>query len=195
MNEDKIFPADKMIFSTAELKKYGFTPYRIRQLVASGMLKKLNKKYYENTAYTGDETDFLYAYAYVPDGVICLMSAAVYYNLSTYIPDAVDIAIERKAKVSTLPDSPELNINYYTADRFHTGILDVQEGKNHFRIYDIEKTVVDIVYYREKIGIAETKEILVNYLRLNNRNLNQLIRYAEKLKCSEELKTYLEVLV
>jgi hypothetical protein len=28
----------------------------------------------------------------------------------------------------------------------------------HFRIYDIEKTVVDIVFYREKIGIEEMKE-------------------------------------
>ena len=28
------------------------------------------------------------------------------------------------------------------------------------QIYDIEKTVVDIVFYREKVGIEETKEIL-----------------------------------
>lgn len=46
--------------------------------------------------------DFYYAYAYVPAGVICLMSAAVYYNLTTYRPDVVDVAIERKAKVSTV---------------------------------------------------------------------------------------------
>ena len=41
----------------------------------------------------------------------------------------------------------------------------MQEGKNQFKIYDIEKTVVDIVFFREKIGIEETKEVLVNYLR------------------------------
>ena len=161
----------------------------------TGVINKLNKKSYENPAYTGDESDVLYAYAYAPEGVICLMSAAVYYNLTTYRPDAVDVAIKRKAKVSTLPDFPELNINYYTDDRFNTGIRDVQEGKNHFRIYDMEKTVVDIVYYREKVGIEETKEILINYLKRDDRDLNRLIRYAEKLKCGDALKTYLEVLV
>lgn len=195
MKENVRFPADQMLISMSELKEYGFTPYKIRQMVNAGILNKLNKRYYENTAYTGNETDFLYAYAYAPEGVICLMSAAVYYNLTTYRPDAVDVAIERKARVSTLPEFPELNINYYTDDRFNTGICDVQEGKNHFRIYDMEKTVVDIIYYKEKIGIEETKEILVNYLRRDNRDLNRLIRYAEKLKCGDVLKTYLEVLI
>lgn len=195
MKEAVRFPTDQMLISMSELKEYGYTPYKIRQMVDAGVLNKLNKKYYENTAYTGDGSDFLYAYAYAPEGVICLMSAAVYYDLTSYRPEAVDVAIERKAKVSTLPDFPKLNINYYTDDRFNTGIRDVQEGKNHFRIYDMEKTVVDIIYYREKVGIEETKEILVNYLRRDDRDLNRLIRYAKKLKCGDVLKTYLEVLV
>ncbi|MCF0115038.1 MAG: hypothetical protein HUJ56_06760 [Erysipelotrichaceae bacterium] len=195
MKKNIVFSADQMLISMSELKARGFTPYKIRRMVDAGTLNKLNKKYYENPDYTGDETDFLYAYAYAPEGVICLMSAAVYYNLTTYRPDAVDIAIERKAKVSTLPDFPVLNINYYTNERFNTGICDVQEGKDHFRIYDMEKTVVDIVYYREKVGIEETKEILINYLRRDDRDLNRLIRYAEMLKCGDAMKTYLEVLV
>ena len=38
-----------------------------------------------------------------------LVSAAVYYHLTTFIPDAVDVAIPRKAKVSTMPDWPQMN--------------------------------------------------------------------------------------
>ena len=69
-------------------------------------------------------------------------------------------------------------------------------GKVTFdRIYDIEKTVVDIVFYREKIGIEETKEVLTTYLNRSDRNLNRLIRYAELLKCGDVMKKYLEVLV
>lgn len=84
---------------------------------------------------------------------------------------------------------------YFTDDRFDAGIETIEDGKNRFRIYDIEKTVVDIVFYREKIGIEETKEVLANYLHRNDRNLNRLIRYAEMLKCGDVMKTYLEVLV
>lgn len=68
------------------------------------------------------------------------MSAAAYYNLTTYRPDAIDVAIKRKAKVSTMPNWPELSVYYYADDRFEIGIQTVQEGKNQFKIYDIEKT-------------------------------------------------------
>ena len=123
------------------------------------------------------------------------MSAASYYNLTTYRPESVDVAIQRNAKISTIPDWPPLSIFYFSKNRFETGVSTVIDGKNQFRIYDIEKTVVDIVFYREKIGIEETKEVLVTYLRRKDRNINRLLRYAELLKCSDIMKTYLGVLV
>ena len=186
---------DQLIFSIQELKDKGLSYYKISQLVKQGILIKLNKKYYENTNFEGEESDFYYTYAYVPNGVICLLSAAVYYNLSTYRPDAIDIAIPRKARVSTLPKWPELNIYYFTDERFSVGAEIIEVGKNKFRIYDIEKTVVDIVFYREKMGVEETKEVLTNYLHRKDRNLNKLIRYAEILKCRDIINKYLEVLI
>ena len=195
MEAASVIEKDRLIISVDELKKNGLTLYKINRLVNQGMLNKLNKKFYQNTAYEGEESDLYYAYAYVPAGVVCLMSAAVYYDLSTYRPDAVDVAIGRKAKVSTLPDWPEINLHYYTDERFELGIEQMTEGKNCFRIYDIEKTVVDIVFYREKVGIEETKEVLTNYLRRKDRKLNRLIRYAELMKCGGVMKQYLEVLV
>ena len=188
-------PEDQMIISLEELKKKGISYYKINQLVNQGILSKLNNKFYENLNYQGEESDFYYAYAYVPSGVICLLSAAVYYDLLNYRLDAVDVAIRRKAKVYALPDWPEINVCYFADGRFDIGIETVSNGKNQFRIYDIEKTVVDIVFYRVKFGIEETKEVLVNYLRRKDRNLNRLIRYAELLKCGEVIKNYLEVLV
>lgn len=186
---------DQMIFSVDELRESGFSYYKINQLVKDGTLLKLNKKYYENTRYEGEESDFYYVSAYAPKGVVCLMSAAAYYNLTTARLDAVDVAIQRNAKISTMPDWPPISVYYYADNRFETGIRTVHEGKNQFRIYDIEKTVVDIVFFREKVGIEEMKEILVNYVKLRDRNLNRLLRYAELLKCGDIMKTYLEVLV
>lgn len=195
MKEDSKVSNEQLIFSIQELKDKGLSYYQINQLVKQGILIKLNKKYYENTNFDGEASDFYYAYAYVPNGVICLLSAAVYYNLSTYRPDAIDIAIPRKARVSTLPEWPELNIYYFTEERFSVGAEIIEVGNNKFRIYDIEKTVADIVFYREKMGVEETKEVLSNYLHRKERNLNKLIRYAEMLKCKDIINKYLEVLV
>ena len=88
-----------------------------------------------------------------------------------------------------------MNIHHYTDDRHELGVITVREGKNEFQIYDIEKTVVDIVFYREKVGIEETKEILVTYLQRKDRNLNRLLKYAELMKCDKAMRQYLEMLV
>ena len=195
MTDATILSEDQKIFSMQELKSKGISQYKVSKLVSEGKLIKLNKSYYENTEYCGEESDFYYIEAYAPKGVICLLSAAVYYHLTTFIPDAVDVAIPRKAKISTMPDWPQMNVYHYTDDRHELGVTTIREGKNEFRIYDMEKTVVDIVFYREKVGIDETKEILVTYLQRKERNLNRLLKYAELMKCEKALRQYLEVLV
>ena len=188
-------PEDQKIFSTKELKEKGFSQYKVSKLVDEGMLIKLNKRYYENAEYSGEESDFYYTEAYVPKGVICLLSAAAYYHLTTFIPEVVDVALPSKAKISTIPEQPQLNIHYYTDARYELGITTVREGKNEFQIYDIEKTVVDIVFYKEKLGIKETKEVLVTYLQRKERNLDRLLKYAGLMKCDKTMRQYLEVLV
>lgn len=185
---------DKKIYSIEELKAIGLSYYKINQLLDNGKFIKLNKRYLENMDYNGEESDLYYVCAYAPKGIVCLMSAAAYYHLTTYRTGCIDIAIQRKSKISMLPDWPIFSVYYYSDTRFNLGVETIKEGNNYFKIYDLEKTVVDIVCYREKIGIEETKEILLNYLRREDRNLNQLIRYAKKLKCEKILKTYLEVL-
>ena len=195
MKNKENLPEDQKIISMKELRDIGYSQYMVSKLVDGGKLIKLNKSNYENTGYQGEESDFYYVEAYAPKGVICLMSAAVYYNLTSYIPDAVEIAIPRKAKISTIPEWPPIKIHYYTDERYTLGMITVQEGKNQFRIYDIEKTVVDIVFYRERVGIEETKEILHSYLRRQDRQLDRLYAYAKKLHCEKTIRTYLEVLI
>ena len=49
------------------------------------------------------------------------------------------------------------------------------------------------LFYREKVGIEETREILKNYLYRKDRNLNRLLKYAELMKCDKVLRHYLEM--
>ena len=185
----------KLVFSSDELQKQGFSYYQITKMVEQGKLIRLNKSYYENANFIGDMNDFYYVQAFAPQGVVCLMSAAVHYGLTTFRPDAIDVAVPPKTKLSTQPESQRLALHYFSSERHTLGVRTFSENKNTFKIYDIEKTVVDIISNRNKIGIEETKEILTNYLARQGRNINKLYRYAEKLSCLKILKTYLEVLV
>lgn len=190
-----VIDTKQKFFTTSELMDQGLSYYKINQLVKNGALKKINKRTYENAFYSEEENDFYTAMAYVPDGVICLMSAAMYYGLTTYIPEAVDVAIDRKKKVSTLPAWPQIKLYYFSSERMAKGVTIVREGSNFFRIYSIKKTVVDIVYYRNKVGVEETAEVLRNYLQRKDRQPNLLYACAKSLRCEKVLRTYLEVLL
>ena len=185
----------KRFYTTEELYEMGISYYRIKQLVERGQLHKLNKSMYENTGFRGDVDDFSTVHAYIPSGVISMLSAARYYELTTFLPDAIDVSIQRNKRITTLPMSPPVNLWFFGEPRYTTGIVEVKELERDVRIYDIEKTVIDILYYRNKVGIEETKEILINYLKKPDRNLNRLHEYAQFLGCEEILKTYMEVLL
>lgn len=191
----KIFAENKKFITTSELKDLGYSYYKIGKLEEQGILSRVNRSTYENLTYTGDENDFFSAEAFVPNGVICLMSAARYYELTNFLPDAVDVAIERKKKVKTLPEWPVIRLFYFDPSRMDLGVTEVRDGDNCFHIFDIEKTVVDIIYYRNKIGIEETAEVLRNYLKRRDRQIDRLYAYAKRLRCEKIVRTYLEVLV
>ena len=190
-----IFAENKKFITTSELKDLGYSYYKIGKLEEQGILSRVNRSTYENLTYKGDENDFFSAEAFVPYGVICLMSAARYYELTNFLPDAVDVAIERKKKVNTLPEWPVIRLFYFDPSRMDLGVTEVRDGDNCFHIFDIEKTVVDIIYYRNKIGIEETSEVLRNYLKRRDRQIDRLYAYAKRLRCEEIVRTYLEVLV
>ncbi len=183
------------IFSIDDLKKLGLSHYKINRLVEKKVIKKLNRKFYENLQYVGDESDLFYVYAYVPKGIVCLMSAARMYHLTTFQPEGVDVAIERKMKIATLPEWPQIHLHYFNQLRFETGISRYSDAVHEISVYNTEKTVVDIISFRNKIGIEETKEVLTNYLKRADRNINQLYRYAEIMQCRSTLDTYLQVLL
>ena len=188
-------PSNRQFLSVSELLAAGLSHYRINKLVATGRLVKRTNKIYENTAYNGIVSDFATVFAFAPKGVFCLMTAARCHGLTTYLPDAIDIAIDRSMKISTLPDWPSVNIWYFPKARYERGVTSFSDECGLYRIYDAEKTVVDILYYRNKVGIEETKEVLKNYLDRENRDLITLHRYADELGCGKVLSTYLEVLL
>ena len=185
----------KRFYSTEELYKIGISYYQIKQMISRGQLKKLNKSMYENTGFNGEINDFSTVHAYIPSGIVTMLSAARYYELTTYLPDAVDVAIIRSKRVTTMPLMPSVYLWFFSEKRYSTGVTELKDSGSVIRIYDIEKTVVDILYYRNKVGIEETKEILINYLKRPDRDLNKLHEYARSLRCEKILSTYMEVLL
>jgi len=66
---------------------------------------------------------------------------------------------------------------------------------NEIFVYDLERTICDIVRSRNKIGTETFLSALKNYAARPDKNLNRLYNYAKQLRISNILRKYLEVLL
>jgi predicted transcriptional regulator of viral defense system len=130
--------------------------------------------------------------AIVPNGILCLYSAWHYYGMTTQIPDAYYVAIERKRKIR-LPEIIDINLVYQNEALLNIGRTTANIEGIEVAIYDKERCLCDAIKYRNKIGIDVMSEILNSYLADSNRNLNRLSEYAKRLRVFNLLSTYLNV--
>ena len=191
----KFFQVEKQFISSQELHEAGYSNYKIRQLVGAGELISVNRKWYENANYNGEINDFYAVSAYAKQGVICLISAAVYYELSSERQSQIEVAIPRNARIPESPDWPAMKFYRMTEPRYGMGIVEVQERGNSFRIYDKEKTVCDVIYHRNKMGFEPAMEVLKRYVQQPDRDINRLIAYSKRLQVETTIKQYLEALL
>lgn len=130
----------------------------------------------------------------VPRGVICLISALQFHELTLQTPSAVWMAIERTAWRPKIAYPP---IRFV---RFSKSAL--IEGVARHRIERIEvpittppRTVVDCFRYRNKIGLDVALEGLREGLRHGRFKPDDLWRYASKARVWSTMRPYVEAMV
>jgi len=128
----------------------------------------------------------------IPGGVLCNYTAWAHYGLTTQIPMALCVAIERKRKVK-LPDYPPITLSYQSKEQLAIGRERANISGYEVSIFNIERSVCDALKSRNKIGMDVCSEIINNYLRRKDRNLNLLSEYAQKLRVGNILHNYLDL--
>ena len=130
--------------------------------------------------------------AIVPDGILCLYSAWHYYGMTTQIPDAYYVAIERKRKVR-LPEAIDITLVYQKQNLLDIGCTTAIIDGIEVAIYNRERCLCDAIKYRNKIGIDVMAEILNSYLSYPQKNFSILQQYAKELRVYKILSNYLDV--
>lgn len=94
-----------------------------------------------------------------------------------------------------LPDYPPIKLYYWDKRFYETGIIETTYNGEQLKIYDIEKSVCDAIRYRNKVGIDITSEVLRDYLKRKDRNLDKLMKYAENMRIATVLNQYLTMML
>jgi len=188
----ELFDQKGGIVKLNEITEHGINKYHLLKLIKTGEVQRLNHGIYTLTNY--QVKDYAELQRYVSNGIICLFSAWNYYGLTTYIPNEYHIAIEKKTKIK-LPVYPPVKLYYWDKSVLSIGKRIIKIDAVAVNIYDLEKSVCDAVKFRNKIGKDILNEVLTEYLRRKDKNIDQLIKYSRLVRIERILKNYLDVLL
>jgi predicted transcriptional regulator of viral defense system len=129
----------------------------------------------------------------VPQGVLCLISALAFHELTTQVPHMIDVALER-GKTKPRLDYPPTHFVWFSGPAFHQGIETHELDGVPVRIYDPEKTLVDCFRYRNQLGMDVVLEALRLWRDQGRRKLDVLLRYARMRHVERGMRPYLEAM-
>lgn len=122
----------------------------------------------------------------VPGGVLCLYSAWSYHELTTQIPQAYYVAVERSRKI-ILPDFPPIELCFISKNIYELGAEETEIDGLNVKVYNLERSVCDAIKYRNKIGIDVSSEILKKYLARKDSDITRLYEYANQLRVGKKI--------
>lgn len=180
MNEIiKIFEKNKGYARMVELKKANIHTRRIANAVELGIIEKIKPGLYKLVNYEHDEHESFVEVCHANKrAVICMLSAASYYELTTFNPSEIYVAVPNNTDKFVL-SYPPIKVYYFADSYYSPGIETLKTKSGIVRIYNKEKTIGDLFRYINKIGEDIAFEALKEYLR-NRRKMNipKLLEYA-----------------
>jgi predicted transcriptional regulator of viral defense system len=130
----------------------------------------------------------------VPHGVICLISALAYHELTTQIPHAVDVAVPRNGRAPRL-DYPPLRVYRFSEAAYETGVETRDTDGVELRVYEPEKTLADAFKYRNKIGLDVALEALRMYRSRRGARFQRVLEHARTCRVERVMRPYLEAVL
>jgi len=136
----------------SELAREGITAATLARMREKGLILQLSRGLYQLPDAGGDANQALAeATKLVPKGVICLVSALAFHQLTDTIPRSVWMAIGPKDRRPAVAHPP-LQIVRFRDKMLHEGIEEHTIGGVTVPIYNVPKTVVDLFRYRQSAG-------------------------------------------
>ena len=182
-------------FRTGEAIKAGVHPRTIYALLDQGVIERMGRGMYRFADMPAmGNPDLATVALKVPRGVICLISALSWHEMTSEIPHEIYLALPRGAEPPRLA-YPPLRIFWFQGDAFEEGVEDHNMDGIRVRIYGPEKTLVDCFKYRNKIGLDVALEALKLYRQRKRFKADALMHFARICRVEKVMRPYLEAIL
>jgi predicted transcriptional regulator of viral defense system len=186
--------AEHQIIRTRDARALGIPPNYLGRLVHKGLLKKIRRGIYASPTFSETENATLVeAVSQIRKGVVCLLSALRFHDITTQSPRDVWIAIGQKAWA---PKSSSISIRLVrmSGHSLSFGVKEHKTGGTMVRVFNPAKTVADCFKFRNKIGLDVAIEALRESRRRKKASMDELWAAAKVCRVANVMRPYMESL-
>lgn len=181
------------IITSSEITGLGIPRYVLSKMVDKGDLERVEKGIYTLPNTFDDELYFL-QYK-LSKGIFSHETALYLHNMTDRTPMSYTMTFPSGYNTKHLKDR-DINIKLSNKETFDLGIITMNSfNGNPIRVYDIERTLCDILITRNKTDIQVVNQAMKMYAQSNRKNISKLLEYAEKLHVKSKVSKYMEVLL
>jgi predicted transcriptional regulator of viral defense system len=190
-----IFENHGGILRTAQALKAGIHPKTLYAMRDSGVLERISRGVFRlSDSPPLSNPDLVTVAARVPSGVICLISALSFHEITTQIPHDVHVALPRGAEEPRL-DYPSIRTYRFTGEAFTSGVDAYDLDGVSISIYSPEKTLADCFKFRNKVGLDTVLEAIRFYHERRSIKVDDIMRYAKICRVNRVMRPYLEAIL
>jgi predicted transcriptional regulator of viral defense system len=190
-----IFKKHGGILHTAQALGAGIHPGTIYAMRDSGALEVVSRGVYRLAGSSPlGNPDLVTVATRIPGGVICLISALAFHNLTTQIPHEVHVALPRGAEEPRL-DHPPIKTYRFGGEAFTEGVETHALDGIGVHIYSPEKSLADCFKFRNQIGLDTVVEAVRFYRDHRHVKVDDLMRYASICRVTRIIRPYLEAIL
>jgi len=182
------------IVRLSEFKASGITAATIGRMAKGGEVLRLARGLYQLPDAPLDVHHSLAEAAKkLPKGVVCLVSALVYHNLTDQLPRAVWMAIGTK-DWEPKTDTPPIRTVRFTEALLSDDVLTEHIEGVPVKVFGVAKTIADCFRHRRTVGQSVALEGLQEALRKRKSTPAEIARHAERGGVATVIRPYLEAL-
>ncbi len=190
-----IFKNHGGILRTAQALRSGIHPDTLYTMRDSGVLEMVSRGVYRLADSAPlSNPDLVTVATRVPGGVICLISALAFHEITTQIPHAVCMALPRGAEEPRL-DHPPIKTYRFTGKAYTEGVEPHELDGVIAHIYSPEKTLADCFKFRNKVGLDTVMEAVRFYRERKHVKVEDLMRFATICRVTKIIRPYIEALL
>ncbi len=188
----KFLKKNNGIATFSEVIDAGFHKDTLSSLLKSGHIEKLSRGLYKlKEGIELTNPDLITASIKVPKGIVCLISALAFHDVTNEIPRYVELAIPKGTHPNKV-DYPPVKLYYISEKMWRPGIEEHDIEGHKVRVYNLPKTIADCFKFRNKIGLDVARIALKEAIREKKMSPRELINYAKICRVKNIILPYLE---